>query len=297
MDHHFSTVLQRPPHFDEDGSNRASSEDRAPRGGLRDILNPVSSALPPQAPSTNMPTPPRPPPSHSSAFSLRSPTQPEFHHPAAYSGSPPSAASLGREPSGPRSILNNPFMPAQTAGSSLPPLPLQTPSSTLSSSGAVATATGSAPALSNLQRPSRSPLHAPSIYYPTDLRDRDPARDKPASGASNFYDPTVDAAPKKETERTLSDASSWRTATPKVSKKQSPQAWGSPSPNLQIPHLRFPKHLHLLHRVTSHQNPHHPILKLASPRHQPFCAGSPKNRQHMMGQTFHHHFPIETPST
>lgn len=305
MDHHFSTVLQRPPHFDEDGSNRASSEDRAPRGGLRDILNPVSSALPPQAPSTSMPTPPRPP--HSSAFSLRSPTQPEFHHPAAYSGSPPSATSLGREPSGPRSILNNPFMSAQAAGPSLPPPPLQTPSSTLSSSGAVATATGSAPALSNLQRPSRSPLHAPSIYYPTDLRDRDPARDKPASGASNFYDPTVDAAPKKETERTLSDASSWRTATPKVSKSKSPQAWGSPqsqspnppssSPSSFSQTLAPPAPRHIPSKTPS---PHPPILKLVSPRPAFLCRVAQKSAAHdgaNLPSSFPHRNIIHLPGT
>jgi hypothetical protein len=237
-----------------------------------------------------MPTPPRP---HSSTFSLRSPTQPEFHHPAAYSGSPPSSTSLGREPSGPRSILNNPFMSA--AAPSLPPPPLQTPS-TLASSGA---ATGSAPAPSNLQRPSRSPLHAPSIYYPTDLRDRDPARDKPASGASNFYDPTVDAAPKKETERTLSDASSWRTATPKVSKRNRPKLGAAPVPisksHIHEPFFFFPNTCTPAPRHHL-SKPHHPILKLVSPLPAFLCRIT-QNQQHMMGQTFHHHFPIATPST
>jgi DNA helicase INO80 len=194
---HFSTVLQRPPHFDEDGSNGAVSEDRGPRGGLRDILNPVSSTT--QAPATpGAPAPPRP---HSS-FSLRSPTQPsDYHHPTAYAASP---SAIGAQPSGSRSILNNPFGAAPSP--SLPP-PLQAPPSIVSATTS-----------SGLQHPPRSPLHAPSVYYPSEIRDREPIRDK--AGASSFYDPTTDS--NRERERRVSETGSWRTSQaspPKVSKQ------------------------------------------------------------------------------
>ncbi|KAK0619392.1 INO80-like protein [Immersiella caudata] len=207
---HFSTVLQRPPHFDEDGSNGVASEDRTPRGGLRDILNPVSSAPQQKAPSTQ-PGGPALPRAHPASFSLRSPTQSDLHHPVAYSAAPPSSSTGGREPSGPRSILNNPFMSA--SGPSLPP-PLQAPPAH-ASSATTAIAAGQAASSSSLQHPPRSPLHAPPVYYGTDLRDRELPREKSSLAATNssFYDPTADAASKKERERTVSDAGSWRTAT------------------------------------------------------------------------------------
>ncbi|KAK0727502.1 INO80-like protein [Lasiosphaeria miniovina] len=210
----FSTALQRPPHFDEDGSNGAAAggEDRGPlRGGLRDILNPVSSASqgasaygPPTAPGT-APTPSRP---HSS-FNLRSPTHPDLHlAPLPFAASPPpsSAGSSSQQP-GSRSIINNPFMSASAP--SLPPPPLQAPptiaSSVASSGGLVSTSL-------NLQPPPQSPLHAPSAYYSTDMRDREPSRDKLAS--NSFYDPTADTkAAKAERERRVSDTGSWRNAT------------------------------------------------------------------------------------
>jgi DNA helicase INO80 len=191
---HFSTVLQRPPHFDEDGSNGASRG-----GGLRDILNPVSSTT--QAPGTpGAPAPPRP---HSS-FSLRSPTQQlEHHHPNPYSASPSSAA-IG-PPSGSRSILNNPFGSSSTP--SLPP-PLQAP---LGLSSAAAT--------SGLQHPPRSPLHAPPVYYTSEVHTREPVREKSAS--RSFYDPTTDS--KRERERRVSETGSWlnsaRDSTPKVNRQ------------------------------------------------------------------------------
>ncbi|KAK3359468.1 INO80-like protein [Lasiosphaeria hispida] len=221
MDNHFSTVLQRPPHFDEDGSNGAASEDRATRGGLlRDILNPVSSA--PQAPSASGPAPPR---AHPPSFSLRSPTQADFHHPNPYSASPPSSHTGGSQPSGTRSVLNNPFMSAAA------PPPLQAPSAiaspaTASSSTSLAAAAASVGAVassSNLQRPPRSPLHAPPAYYPTDLRgdrgdrDRETVREKSSVTGSSFYDPTADAVPKKERERRVSDTGSWRNSATQVS--------------------------------------------------------------------------------
>ena len=194
---HFSTVLQRPPHFDEDGSKGAASEDRGPRGGLRDILNPVSStSQAPSAPSSHgtpgtpgAPAPPRP---HSS-FSLRSPTQSDYHHPSAYSASPPSSAAAGSQPSGARSILNNPFVSASTP--SLPP-PLQAPQS-------IASPTAS------------SGLQAPPAYYPPEMRDRESVREN--SVPSSFYDPTAES---KRERRISSETGSWHGSTPKVSKQQ-----------------------------------------------------------------------------
>ena len=257
MERHYATMLQRPPHFDEDGSNGAASEDRAPRGGLlRDILNPVSSA-PQQAPSSTA----APSRAHPSSFSLRSPTQSDLHHPTPYSGSPSSSGTGGREPSGPRSILNNPFMSASAPP--LPPPPLQAPPVIASSitaaipaanqAASAAAAAASSSTGGSLQHPPRSPLHAPSVYYSADRRDRDRDREKPsvvsASSGTSFYDPTADAAPKKERERKVSDAGSWRTATqastPKVSKaKQWRQSFGhaqcqlAPIPNSQFPILK-----------------------------------------------------------
>ncbi|KAH6641314.1 hypothetical protein F5144DRAFT_482102 [Chaetomium tenue] len=182
---HFSTVLQRPPHFDEDGSNGAVGEDRGPRGGLRDILNPVSSTTQPGTPGA--PAPPRP---HSS-FNLRSPTQQsDYHHPNTYAASP--SAATGQS-SGSRSILNNPF--GSAASSSLPP-PLQAPPNIVSA------------ATSGLQHPPRSPLHAPTVYYPTEIRDRDQIREK--SRTSSFYDPTTDG--NRDRERRVSETGSWRSS-------------------------------------------------------------------------------------
>jgi len=231
MDHFSTPVLQRPPHFDGDGSNGASNEDRAPRGGLRDILNPVSSA-PQKAPSAQSggPAPPR---AHPPSFSLRSPTQSALHHPVAYSASPPSSNASGREPSGPRSILNNPFMSAP--GPSLPPS-LQAPPP-LAPAATTSIAAGQAASSSNLQHPPRSPLHAPPVYYGTDLRDREPTREKSsvATSSSSFYDPTADATTKKERERRVSDTGSWRAATqastPKVREQEmAKELWARPAP-------------------------------------------------------------------
>jgi DNA helicase INO80 len=175
-------------------------EDRGPRGGLRDILNPVSSTTQPGTPGA--PAPPRP---HSS-FNLRSPTQQsDYHHPNTYTASP--SATVG-QPSGSRSILNNPFGSAPS--SSLPP-PLQAPPNIVSA------------ATSGLQHPPRSPLHAPTVYYPTEIRDRDPIREK--SRTSSFYDPTTDG--NRDRERRVSETGSWRSSAqaspPKVSKQS--QFW------------------------------------------------------------------------
>ncbi|VBB75495.1 Putative DNA helicase ino-80 [Podospora comata] len=217
---HFSTVLQRPPHFDEDGSNGngggSANEDRGPRGGLRDILNPVSSASQPASalgpPGTpGAPAPPRP---HSS-FSLRSPTQGDYHTPNPYSTSP------GSHPSGSRSILSNPVAGASISAASFPPPPPPPPpplSASLQAPPAIAS-----PLTTQQHPPPVSPLHAPHVYYSSEIRDRDRDRGRDRdnrdpvlekSAGSSFYDPTADST-KKERERRVSDtgSSSWRNAT------------------------------------------------------------------------------------
>lgn len=192
----YSTVLQRPPHFDEDGSSNSSnagnarvgaSEDRGPRGGLRDILNPVSSSTPATAP------PPRPP------FSLRSPTQPphDYRH---HQSAPPS-----------RSILNSPY--AASPSVSLPP-PLQAPPSLASSATPTPpTTTTSSTGLQQHPQTSRSPLHAPTVYFPAELRDREAIREKSVVSNSSFYDPTTDSSSRDKTRRgsDTGAASPWRT--------------------------------------------------------------------------------------
>ncbi|KAK4100200.1 INO80-like protein [Parathielavia hyrcaniae] len=208
---HFSTVLQRPRHFDEDGSNKAASEDRGPRGGLRDILNPVSSTT--QTPNPGTPGAPAPHRPHSS-FSLRSPTQQAdyHHHPGSYAASPP---TVGSQPSVSRSVFNSSYG-AATAPSLQPSL--QPPPSIASTTP------------SGLQHPSCSPVHAPPVYYPSDIRDREPIREKSIS--SGFYDPTTDTnrGREHERERRVSETGSWRTATQNSPPKaREPYSYPQPS--------------------------------------------------------------------
>lgn len=270
---HFSTVLQRPPHFDEDGSNGAPSEDRGPRGGLRDILNPVSSTS--QAPlasshatpgTPGAPAPPRP----QSSFSLRSPTQSDYHHPNPYSPSPSSTAVAREQPSGSRSILNNPF--GSTSTPSLPP-PLQAPQSIASSTAASS---------STLQHPPRSPLHAPqSVYYSSEIRDREPIREK--TGSSSFYDPTLDTKRERDRdrdrERRVSEGTgSWRNttqnSTPKVSNP--PQT----NPNCKLSGTRVAKLpslcSSLFHSLSAFHPPsHHQLYPFYLP-HIPTSSNTPQ---------------------
>lgn len=144
----------------------------------RDILNPIDG--PTTTPSA-------------SSFSLRSPTQPEFHHQqppphfptSTTAGSPSSAATSSSTSNGTRSLLHNPFLTGTTAPPSLPPPILP--------SAAAA--------------PPRSPLHAPPVFYPQDMRDpAPPAREKTAG---SFYDPTTDTTTTTK-DRRLSDTGSSR---------------------------------------------------------------------------------------
>lgn len=198
-----STVLQRPALNDYDDErdrdrdrDRGRDRDRDERR-RRDILNPVQlSDNGPAAPSSSSSSSiiaagaaaAAQPPRH--AFSLRSPTQPDFHHPphlaastpasASASASPANAGASGSNGTSSRSGLHNPFL-TSTAPSSLPP-------------------------------PVHSPLHAPQVYYPQDLRDRRESReprDPPPreKTAGSFYDPTTDTTTTTG-DRKVSDTSS-----------------------------------------------------------------------------------------
>ncbi|CCC11888.1 hypothetical protein SMACR_05100 [Sordaria macrospora] len=163
---HFSTVLQRPPHFDEDGTeggdrggNGGGPAPPQPRGGLRDILNPVSSSSnsavqssqaappPPQAAASSSssllhgiggPAVPPPPSSStnfmratthgSSSFNLRSPTHQqqasEYRHPLSSLATPAHAAPphpgpFSASPPTSTSTTNNANDALGAAGSSL----------------------------------------------------------------------------------------------------------------------------------------------------------------------------------
>ncbi|KAK3501962.1 hypothetical protein B0T13DRAFT_216634 [Neurospora crassa] len=155
---HFSTVLQRPPHFDEDGTEGRGDRGNGagpgpappppPRGGLRDILNPVSSNSAVQSQAAAPPPPPAassslhgiaasvPPPSStnsmratphsSSSFNLRSPTQQssEYRHPLSSLATPaPFAASPPTSITNANNNNNNNALGAAGSLSSQPPPP------------------------------------------------------------------------------------------------------------------------------------------------------------------------------
>ncbi|KAG6357167.1 hypothetical protein INS49_015044 [Diaporthe citri] len=217
-----STVLQRPPslHDYEDQQRdrdreRERERERGSERRHRDILNPVqqgdNNTNPPPGPGSHAPGqqqqhPHQPPPRHS--FSLRSPTQPDFHHaapphfPGSSSASPSSAPSASAAAntnastststngtgSGTRSLLHNPFLTSSAAPPSLPP-----------------------PVHPSSIAPPRSPLHAPPVFYPHDMRDhRDSPREKTAG---SFYDPTTDTTTSTSDRRVSDSGSAWHNAT------------------------------------------------------------------------------------
>jgi DNA helicase INO80 len=176
-----STVLQRPGVNDNDDRDRRHH---------RDILNPTSPALAP--PPGAVGPPPGPPPRHS-AFSLRSPTQTEFHHPPSY---PPQS---GSHHSPPRPPLSS-FM---SSGVASPAAPLPPP--------------GQAAGSGHLGGGPLSP-HRSSGYYAhqqQDLHPAPPAREKQSSGGGSFYDPLTDTMNTKE--RRTSDTGSWHGAAAQLS--------------------------------------------------------------------------------
>lgn len=234
-----STVLQRPPSLhDYEDQQRQRERERDSERRHRDILNPVqlsdtattttttttTSTSTNPAPTASSPAPSPAPPASSShlqgpgqpppprhSFALRSPTQSDFHppngphFPGSSSASPstaPNNASNNTNTTtttaangtgtgtasvtGTRSLLHNPFLTSTTAPPSLPPPPI-VPSA--------------------IAPPPRSPLHAPPVFYPQDMRDhRQSPREKTAG---SFYDPTTDTTT-TNTERKASDtAPSW----------------------------------------------------------------------------------------
>lgn len=209
-----STVLARPPGmYDEDDDHRRRQ---------RDILNPPApSQTGPGSGGSSSAGGPRPP------FSLRSPTQSEFHHQSSqhhYSASSaasgpqstynganngvPQSHSHSRSNSHSRhsssSVLHSPYQQASTASRPAHALDLHR-----------------SPQTSGLQAPQRSPgLHAPSVYYSQESREHHPPPpkpiDKPASSGRSFYDPLTDTTTTStsDRERRTSDAgSSWHNAT------------------------------------------------------------------------------------
>lgn len=218
-----STVLQRPPSlhdYEDQQRDRDRERERERERGSserrhRDILNPVQhgdNTNPPpgsgsHAPGQQQQHPHQPPPRHS--FSLRSPTQPDFHHaapphfPGSSSASPSSAPSASAAAntnastststngtgSGTRSLLHNPFLTSSSAAPpSLPP-----------------------PVHPSSIAPPRSPLHAPPVFYPQDMREhRDTPREKTAG---SFYDPTTDTTTSTSDRRVSDTGSTWHNAT------------------------------------------------------------------------------------
>lgn len=171
-----STVLQHPG---EDNDR----ERRHPR----DILNPASSSSVVAPPSG---VPPQGPPRHS-AFSLRSPTQSEFHPSAGYSS--PSGTSINHHQSPPRPALSSFMSPS---GQPLPPSGQHTPSG------------------SHHHAAPPSPMRGSPAYY-AQTPDLHQTREKPAG--RSYYDPTTDTT----SERRMAEAGTWRRdSTPKVSKPQ-----------------------------------------------------------------------------
>lgn len=242
-----STVLQRPPSLhDYEDQQRQRERERDSERRHRDILNPVQlsdtntnttnnpaapapSPAPAPGASSSHPHGPGQHPQHPQQqqqqppsrkpFSLRSPTQSDFHPPngphfPGSSSASPSTAPINASNntntngtgtgtvSGTRSLLHNPFLTSTTAPPSLPP-PI------------VASA---------IAPPPRSPLHAPPVFYPQDMRDhRQTPREKTAG---SFYDPTTDTTTTNTDRRVSDTASSWHNpphiSSSKVSKEKNP---------------------------------------------------------------------------
>jgi chromatin-remodeling ATPase INO80 len=182
-----STVLQRPNENDED-------RDRRHR---RDILNSTSSVVAPPPVSA-----PQQPATRHSNFSLRSPTQSEFHRQPAFSSpTAPSNNNNNTSHQSPRSGLHSPFVSSNPASGPVPPsLP---PPSTASASSAA-----------QHQGAPLSPLHAPTGYYPPPA-ELHPTREKPAT--SSFYDPLTDTTKERRTSETGTWSNPPQVSTPKVS--------------------------------------------------------------------------------
>ncbi|WDK23066.1 SNF2 family domain-containing protein [Colletotrichum graminicola] len=181
-----STVLQAPSRHGDRDRDRDDDRDRRRH---RDIMNPTPGST------------------RHSGFSLRSPTQSEYHHPQHSSYSSPKASAHSHQHHSPRS---------HQSGLSHPN-PYSTSSSSAAAAAAAATtgplalgASGSGSGTGHHQAPPLSPLHPPSGYYPPPEAHQ--TREKPAT--SSYYDPLTDST----RERRVSDAA-WNGNTAKGSPK------------------------------------------------------------------------------
>ncbi|TKW48288.1 hypothetical protein CTA1_11826 [Colletotrichum tanaceti] len=186
-----STVLQAPSRHDDRDRERERDRDRdrdndRHRRHHRDIMNPTPGST------------------RHSGFSLRSPTQSEYHHPlhSAYS-SPKAAPSHSLPHHSPRSHqsgLSHPNSYPSSSTTSAGPLAPTLPA--LGGGGGVGGAggsgSGSSSGAGHHQAPPLSPLHPPSGYYPPPESHQ--TRDKPTTGS--YYDPLTDTT----RERRISDA-------------------------------------------------------------------------------------------
>jgi DNA helicase INO80 len=170
-----STVLQHPSSKDDDRERRHP----------RDILNPTSPV------GTTRGSQPQGPPRHS-AFSLRSPTQSEFHPPPAFSPSP--SAGISHHHSSPRPALSSFMSPVTTASPNLP--------SIQHTSGG------------HHRGSPLSPLRGSSAYYPSQTQDVHQPREKHSGG--RLYDPTTDTTTGER--RVVEATGAWhRGSNPQVS--------------------------------------------------------------------------------
>ncbi|KAF9871804.1 hypothetical protein CkaCkLH20_10738 [Colletotrichum karsti] len=192
-----STVLQAPSRHDdrEDDRDRDRDRDRE-RRHHRDIMNPTPGST------------------RHSGFSLRSPTQSDFHHPQHSPYSPKGPSHPHHSPPSHQSGLSHPnplysSSSSSSAGGPLAPLPALGGGSTSSSSGA-----------GHHQAPPLSPLHPPSGYYPPP-ESHSSSREKPAT--SSYYDPLTDTT----RERRVSDAGSWHNNAAKTSPSKTRDPYGN----------------------------------------------------------------------
>ncbi|KZL76642.1 snf2 family domain-containing protein [Colletotrichum incanum] len=185
-----STVLQAPSRHDD----RDRDDDRD-RRHHRDIMNPTPGST------------------RHSGFSLRSPTQSEYHHPQHSSYSSPKAASHSHPHHSPRSHQSglshpNPYSSSSSSSSTGPLAPaLPALGGSNSSSGG-----------GHHQAPPLSPLHPPSGYYPPPEAHQ--TREKPTT--SSYYDPLTDTT----RERRVSDAG-WNGNAAKGSPKTPRDPYGN----------------------------------------------------------------------
>ncbi|OLN96823.1 putative DNA helicase INO80 [Colletotrichum chlorophyti] len=176
-----STVLQAPSRHDDRDDDRDRDRDRRHH---RDIMNPTPGST------------------RHSGFSLRSPTQSEYHHTAHSSYSSPKASSHSHPHHSPRSHQSglshpSPYSSSSSGGPLAPSLPALGTGNSSSGAG-------------HHQAPPLSPLHPPSGYYPPP--ESHSKREKPTT--SSYYDPLTDTTK----ERRISDAG-WNNNAAKGSPK------------------------------------------------------------------------------